>query len=86
MQHEHPDNQDSRRVRRTSRLVFLAFGLIAAYFVVTEHRAHLMGYLPFLLLAACPLLHFFHHRGHGAHERRDGESRGPPGSGSPQHR
>jgi hypothetical protein len=38
-------------------LVVLAFFSIAAFFLQTEHRAHLFGALPFLLLLACPLLH-----------------------------
>ncbi|MEQ1717119.1 MAG: DUF2933 domain-containing protein [Hyphomicrobium sp.] len=46
-------------------LVVLAFFAIAAFFLLTEHRAHLFGALPFLLLLACPFLHFFMHRGHG---------------------
>jgi len=48
-------------------MVFLA---IAAYFLITEHKAHLSGYLyylPYLLLLACPLLHVFMHGGHGRH-------------------
>jgi hypothetical protein len=40
------------------------FLAIASFFLVTEHTAHLYGALPFLLLLACPLMHFFHH-GHG---------------------
>ena len=40
---------------------------IAAWFLLSEHRAHLTGALPFLLLLACPLLHRFMHRGHGDH-------------------
>ena len=48
-------------------MVLLAFLAIAAFFLLAEHRAHLFGVLPFLLLAACPLLHFFMHRGHGGH-------------------
>ena len=48
-------------------MVLLAFIAIAGFFLLTEHRAHLFGVLPFLLLAACPLLHFFMHRGHGDH-------------------
>ncbi|WP_292656660.1 DUF2933 domain-containing protein [Mesorhizobium sp.] len=47
-------------------LVTIAFLLIAAFFLLTEHRAHTLGALPFLLLLACPLLHVFH-RGHGGH-------------------
>jgi len=48
-------------------MVLLAFLAIAGFFLLAEHRAHLFGVLPFLLLAACPLLHFFMHRGHGGH-------------------
>lgn len=49
--------------------VFVGFAAVALFFLLTEHRAHLYGWLPFLLLAACPLLHMFHgHGGHGGHE------------------
>jgi hypothetical protein len=37
---------------------------------VTEHTAHVFGVLPYLLLLACPLVHFFHgghKRGHSGH-------------------
>lgn len=52
-------------------MVLLAFLAIAGFFLLAEHRAHLFGVLPFLLLAACPLLHFFMHRGHGGnHEHK----------------
>lgn len=50
--------------------VFVGFAAIAAFFLFAEHRAHLLGVLPYLLLAACPLMHLFHHhrhRGNGAH-------------------
>lgn len=45
----------------------LVFGAVAAYFLLSEHRVHLFGALPFLLLLACPLVHMFMHRGHGSH-------------------
>ena len=45
----------------------LVIGAVAVYFLVTEHRAHLAGVLPFALLALCPLMHVFMHRGHGGH-------------------
>lgn len=41
-----------------------AFLAIALWFLVTEHRAHLFGALPFALILACPLLHLLMHRGH----------------------
>jgi hypothetical protein len=56
--------------RSRTGLVFLGFLAIAAYFLVTEHRAHLalaVPYLPWLLLLACPLMHLFMHGGHGGH-------------------
>lgn len=44
-----------------------AIVLIAAvaYFLLTEHQAHVIAVLPWLILLACPLMHVFMHRGHG---------------------
>jgi len=47
--------------------VFVGFAAIAALLFFSEHRAHLLGALPWLLLAACPLMHLFMHGGHGGH-------------------
>ena len=50
---------------RTRRgIAFLGFVAIAGFFLITEHRAHVLGALPLLLLALCPLLHLFGHGGH----------------------
>ena len=60
-----------------AKYAFIGFLLIAGYFLITEHRAHVVQYLPFVLLAACPLMHLFHghggHGGHGGHEKDDAE-------------
>ena len=48
-------------------IALLSFLAIIGFFLLTEHWAHLYGYLPFLLLLACPLLHMFGHGGHGGH-------------------
>lgn len=45
----------------------LVLGAIAAYFLLSEHRAHFLGALPLLLLLSCPLMHVFMHHGHGDH-------------------
>jgi hypothetical protein len=55
----------------------VVLGAIAAYFLLSEHRAHFFGALPFLLLLACPLMHVFMHRGHHGHSQRGS---GAPGS------
>jgi hypothetical protein len=45
-------------------LAFIGFLAIAAFFLITEHQAHVLGALPLLLLLLCPLLHLFRHGGH----------------------
>lgn len=68
-----------QRGQGNSGLVFGAFALIALFFLLTEHRAHLLGWLPFLLLLACPLLHLFH--GHGGHAPHGEDARSAPEEG-----
>lgn len=53
--------------RSRTGLFTIAFLAIAAFFLLSEHRAHALGVLPYLLLLACPLLHMLMHRGHGGH-------------------
>jgi len=50
-----------------TNLVLLGFLAIAGYFLVAEHWAHVVPYLPWVLLLACPLMHLFMHHGHGGH-------------------
>jgi hypothetical protein len=38
--------------------------VVAAYFLWTEHRAHVIQLLPWAFLALCPLMHLFMHGGH----------------------
>ncbi|WP_428037244.1 DUF2933 domain-containing protein [Bosea thiooxidans] len=40
---------------------------------MTEHRAHLLGWLPLIIFLACPLLHVFMHGRHGGHGNRPNE-------------
>lgn len=59
-EHEH-ERKPSGRVN----WVLLGFLAIAAFFLLSEHRAHALGLLPFALLLLCPLMHVFMHGGHG---------------------
>ena len=53
--------------KRSSRFTLIAFCIlaaVAAFYLLTEHRAHVLGALPYLIFLVCPLMHVFMHRGH----------------------
>ncbi len=50
------------------RLAALGFIGAASYFLLIEYRQHLFAWLPFLILALCPLMHIFMRSGHN-HDR-----------------
>ena len=84
--HRHAPGGGNGMKSRT-RWVLAGFLAIAAYFLITEHKAHLSGllsYLPILLLLACPLMHLFHHRGHGGHGDDSGPRSDKPSKGKQQ--
>jgi hypothetical protein len=59
---------------------WLVLAAVAGWFLWAEHRAHLLGALPYVLLLACPLMHLFmhrgHHGGHRGHHGHDGHDAG----------
>ncbi len=75
MTHEHDSHNDNSHQSKT-KWVFIGFLLVAGYFLVTEHRYHLAGWISsygiWLLLLACPLMHVFMHHGHGEHSSGKG--------------
>jgi len=50
--------------RMRSGIALLGFAAIAGFFLLSEHRAHALQWLPWVILLACPLLHVFMHGGH----------------------
>ena len=59
--------------RRPLPWIWLTLAVVLGFFLLTEHRAHLFGALPFLLVLLCPLLHVFMHHGHGSHSHGAGK-------------
>lgn len=61
----------------------------ASAYLYLVHQDHVLALLPYALLAACPLMHVFMHRGHGHGSHSPG--RGPQGNdetrpgGGPSH-
>jgi hypothetical protein len=68
MDHQHDHQHDCEPAsfwRSRYGVGLIVLGSVAGYVLWTEHRAHLAGALPFVLLLACPLMHVFMHHGHG---------------------
>jgi hypothetical protein len=65
--------------RSRGSLALLVVAAVGGFLLFTEHRAHVLGFLPYAFLLACPLMHVFmhhghhHHRGHGNIGRTDDE-------------
>jgi hypothetical protein len=49
--------------KSTNLYLIIALAIIA-FFLWTEHRAHMISALPYLLILLCPILHVFMHRIH----------------------
>lgn len=61
--------------RWRAHVVLIGFLLVAGFYLVTEHRAHLLGYLPYGIFLLCPLMHLFMH---GGHRRGPGDTESEP--------
>jgi hypothetical protein len=75
---------DDSQQSKSSGFKWLAISLFIAvggYYLITEHRAHLLGWWPLLFVLACPLMHFFMH-GHGDHGGHGDEPKPPTGNRS----
>ena len=68
MEHKHESDNDGA-LKSKANIALIVFLIIAAFFLATEHRAHLSGWFAaygiWLVLLACPLMHVFMHGGHG---------------------
>lgn len=69
-----------RRYKTTLAL----FAVIALFLLWGEHKVHLLGALPWLILLACPFMHIFMHGGHGGHGGHGHHGEQPGKSGEPR--
>lgn len=72
------DEHEAHHISK-GKWVFYGFLAIAGSLLFTEHRAHVLGILPFLFLLACPLMHIFMHHNHdgeGQHNHHHDSSEG----------
>ena len=75
----------SRWLRSRTGLALIGFLLIIAFFLLTEHTAHVFGILPYALLLLCPLLMLFMHGGHGDHAGHGAEPKQEVEEGRHEH-
>ncbi|HQR98935.1 MULTISPECIES: DUF2933 domain-containing protein [unclassified Polaromonas] len=76
------DRQAPSFWRRPAGMAVATAALIAGFYLLREHWGHVLGYWPYLLLLACPLMHLMHGHGHGGHKhRRDEPERTNQGAG-----
>ena len=74
-QHDHGGAREARPFLKTpAGWVLCGFLAIGAFYLITEHTAHLFGALPWLFLLVCPFMHFFMHGGHGGHGGNGGDN------------
>ncbi|WP_439608076.1 DUF2933 domain-containing protein [Hydrogenophaga sp.] len=60
---------------RPAGMALATVALIAGFYLLREHWGHVLGYWPYLLLLACPLMHLMHgnsHGGYGSHSQNSG--------------
>ena len=63
----------------------LGFAVLLGGYLVIWHSAHVAAVLPFLVLAACPLMHILMHGGHGHHHGQDTSKDVPPTTSPSSH-
>lgn len=71
----HPTNKNSMNHAQSTQnkngfrwkwiIALCGFLIVSAFFLFSEHQAHFLGFLPYLLLLLCPFMHFFMHGSHG---------------------
>jgi len=72
---DHEHQQPPSFWRSPAGLTLFVAVAVGGFYLVTEHTAHMLGALPYVILLACPLMHLFMHRGHSHGGHRQGPSR-----------
>ena len=62
------------RWRSRSNLALAVFLAIGGYLLWTEHRAHVIEFLPWILILGCIGMHLFMHGGRGHGHGADGDA------------
>ena len=72
----------SARLRSFGLMTLVAVAAAAAFWLLRYHWGHALGFAPYLLFLACPLMHLFmhhDHRGQGRDHVQDSRHQPPAG-------
>lgn len=67
----HQNNSSKNWLMSRTGLVTIGVLAILGFLIYEGHGAHLLGFAPYLLLLACPLMHIFMHGGHQHHHHEE---------------
>jgi len=67
MEHDGDGGEQPGFFASRANIVLVGFLVLAAFYLITEHTAHLFGVAALAAPPCCPLIHFFMHGGHGGH-------------------
>ena len=75
-------------IKSPTGIVSMVSLLIVGYFLFKEHRAHITGAMPYILLGLFLVFHFFMHsmHGHGSHSHKNGNNGNAEHSHDNKHR
>ncbi len=59
--------ENNKKITTRYRWVLIGSLLVAAFYLILEHRAHLVQNASYIVFGLFILMHFFMHRGHGGH-------------------
>jgi hypothetical protein len=54
-------------------MTIVAVASAGLFWLLREHWGHALGLAPYLLFLACPVVHFFMHRGHRSRHHSGGQ-------------
>lgn len=59
------ETQPAKRNKAWMLICIVLAAAIALLLFLPDHAPHIFGWLPYLLILSCPLIHIFMHGGHG---------------------
>lgn len=79
-----PDGKHGRRFFASpANIALMVFLGVGGFYLLSEHRAHLIGAGPLIiLLGLCVVMHFFMHGSHGGHAGSHDDREEQPGGGA----